>query len=287
MAQPCALFPPPPPCVSRQATSLHERLSENVLQGEEIDSIGSVSVDFTDYEKSLQPVVFSTAATKRVASRIVKMGYFAKQTEWLRTAQSEQSKLYALGAVVDKAALAEIEKMLVGDMEVGRNARGKPKAPAGQFDTIFEPIFNDHLEGQSSLSVTHMCCSEARLILQGGEVLCAWKYADIPGASFSQKTSVLDGYTIEKAVALAEKSGFVRHLSAGSFALIPTGHMFASITCKGGSSFLRWCVASQVASATKLESATAHTMLRDLIGAYPSICSKLHRAWLAHLELHQ
>lgn len=266
---------------------MYERLSENVLQGEEVDSIGEVSEDFTDYESQLKPVAFCTEATKKVVGKILKMGYYAKQSEWLKTAQAEQSKLYALGAVVDKAALADIENMLLGELEVGRNIRARPKMQAGQLDSIFEPIFNDHLPGQSGLAVTHMCCSEARLILQGSEVLCGWKYIDIPGTTLSQKTSVLGGYSIEKAVNLAEKSGFIRDLRAGTLMIVPSGYMVASITGREGSSFLRWCLTSQVPEATKLECAASHTMLRDLITAYPSMCSKLHRAWLAQLELHQ
>lgn len=276
-----------PPTPFPQVALLHERLSENILQGEEIDSIGEVSSDFTDFERCLKPVAFSTDATNKVVGQILKMDYYAKQGEWLRTAQTEQSKLYALGAIVDKAALAQLEQMLLSDLEVGRNIRAKPKMQAGQFETIFEPIFNDHLEGQSAMVVTHMCCSEARLILQGCEVLCGWKYVDIPGASFSQKTSVLGSYTIEKAVNLAAKSGFVRELRAGTLMIVPAGYLVASITGKGGSSFLRWCLASQVPDATKLECAAAHTMLQNLISAYPSMRSKLHKSWLAHLELDQ
>lgn len=188
---------------------------------------------------------------------------------------------------MDKDTASQIETMVLRDLQLGRAIRGKLPYTGDTFDYVYEFTFVDHSAGQCGMTMTHFCTSELRLHLSGCEVVAGWPYAQVPGATFSQKQTVLNQYALDRVLELAAKVGFVRTMAAaGDILLIPSGYLVCSVTMDEGSAFLRWALSSCEPAAQKRECELTHTALAALSEAYPSVCTKAHKAWLAHLELH-
>lgn len=192
----------------------------------------------------------------------------------MRQTQAEQRKLYAIGAVVEKAFAETVETSLKGQLEIGPNIRGRLKSQGDALDCVYEPAFVDHLEGQSCLSITHFCIAEARLVLSGRGCIMALPYTQIAGDNFTQKPTILHNLTLDRAFALATKVGFLRVVTSGQLVVIPAGYIVTSATMKSGNAFLRWGLSSTIESASKSENGHAHQALADLIATYPSLGSK-------------
>lgn len=212
---------------------LNERLVEQLLKDDDDTLLyGKMSSDFTEWEQQLAPVLLQSTVVGKYAKQLATDPYFTKQTEWLRQTQVEQRKLYAIGAIVDKAMVARVEASLKNDSEIGPSLRGRLKYQGDSFDCADEPVFVDHVEGQGGLSSTHFCMAEARLAISGRECVIALPYAQIGGDNFTQKSTFLHSLTLERAFALASKVGFLRILTPGSILIILAGYVVVSVTIK-------------------------------------------------------
>lgn len=99
------------------------------------------------------------------------------------------------------------------DVEIGPSLHGPLQCQSDAFDCVYEPVFVDHIQGQSGLSATQSCIAGGRLATSGRERVMAWPYAQVVG--------------------------FLRVVSAGDLLSIPAGYVVISATMNTGSAFVR------------------------------------------------
>lgn len=258
------------------------------LQDNAVETAG-LGTDFKSYWEDGIGAVCKTVALTEAAKKVKAMSYFQKSDGWMTKLLEQQGKDYAVAAIVDKAASAEVDKIVEKDMGIdGSKLNSKVVYTASKFDTVFERVVCKNLAGQNVISLTHFCCAEVRFLLEGSELLVAWRYDDVPGETLTQKLQALNSMNVERGMALAKRCGFVHNLvDAGSLLVVPAGMILASVTGSKGSTFLRWCLSMKAdARHFQAETRAVHDALAALLAAYPSLSKGLHQQWLNHLGLH-
>ena len=274
--------------VPSEALGLSEKVVASIAQGVDIREVGQMGVDFGAYVKDLKPVTLTSQALTDAALKVASLEYYKKQSGWLEKVHKDQGKPYAAAAIMEKKAAESVEKILTTELGIGAEVMGKLPSKGKQFAPIYEANFVSHQQGQSVLSFTHYATSEARLLLSGHELLIGWKFEQLQGSNFGQKLTWLNSLTVEKALELASRIGFVKHhATLGQLVVVPAGFMLASITV-GDAAFLRWClsVPAGSADAQKRECAQIFANLGSLVEAFPSLKCGLHGSWKSHVELH-
>ena len=134
---------------------------------------------------------------------------------------------------------------------------------------IFQPEVVGTVDRLSMVTTTHYGCCEARIVLQGEEVLLGTPYDKIPGGDLRDKRRNLCMMSIDGLTKLLETTGgFVMSLSSTleSVVVVPSG--FVIITASEGCSYLRWAVAGD-----QQDSARVRFMLGEMMAAMPEVRS--------------
>lgn len=275
-----------------RATCVSKSKAFGLLIAESLELAGIVADENTNdnveaYYTHGTPVLCTSVAMAAGVQNFLGMEYYGKSEGWVKKLFQFGGKDYAVAAIIDKAAHAQVDDVLKTKIGLDPRIRGSPKGLGEKFDLVFEIVICTNLKQQNSLGMTHFCLSEARLLVKGSEIVVGWRYSDIPGHGFSQKLQGLQSNGPQQAIALAKKIGFVcNHSRVGSLLVIPAGFMIASVTGSDGSEFLRWAFSSPSDSRhSEMELADASASLKDLMVCYPSLQKGLHSAWQAKLDV--
>lgn len=267
-----------------------EKVFAHLEAGNVIAETDNIEKEYKCFCGDLKLVLVSTPATCEVASSISGMEYFVKQSGWLEKVHSEQRRLYAAAAIMEKSASEAIAALITQKLGLGADVVSRLAYKGNEIDGIYEVNFVSHMRGQSILSFSHFCASEARLHLRGHELLVGFRLNEVLGNNLSQKLQTLNNMSIDKGLAFAHKAGFVKHLvAAGQFFVCPAGFLIGPATLGERTEYMRWCVAAppSAEAARSRECATIYTVVQSLLDAYPSLKSGLHSSWRNHVELHQ
>ena len=134
----------------------------------------NLQIDWPKLAKNRAPVILTSAALLEATKTILSMGYYEKQLGWLKKAQKDQKRDYAVASIMDKRASQTVEEIITTKLGIGSCLKEKYSYAGGVFDTVYETVFYHNQETQNLLSLTSYCCSEARLLLRGAEALY-WK----------------------------------------------------------------------------------------------------------------
>ena len=95
-----------------------------------------------------------------------------------------------------------------------------------------------------TVTSTHFCMVEARLLLEGEEILMALQYDKVPGADFRDKRRYLLAAPQKDVTRMVKDGGFIVKNAATDprLCVIPSG--FVVIVASRGASIVRWAVSA-------------------------------------------
>ena len=139
---------------------------------------------------------------------------------------------------------------------------------------------NTTSQGHLNLGSTSFCMCEARVYLEGSEIIAGVRYDLVPGVTYSDKRNGLYHMTVDNFSALLESTaGFIQTVSAHQCVLIPSGFIIVVATVEP-TAYASWGVSSdeQGSSRTKVMINNMLTSYAELKG--PSHCLTQFLRWL-------
>ena len=133
-------------------------------------------------------------------------------------------------------------KRAVNGLDVGSHLLRQVYADAkSDMMRIYEFQYFKHLDGQHSAQLNPYCIPEARILLEGEELLIGLKVSDVVGTNLKDKIASIYSSSLDELLSTARTHGFVLNLSAASgMALILAGYIVVNFTGSLGCVGFRW-----------------------------------------------
>ena len=119
--------------------------------------------------------------------------------------------------------------------------------------------------GFVNISVAHFSCMEARLVLEGSDVILGFNPDSLPGATMKEKRGYLYGASAEHLTADIQKGGFDIEHDTVKLAVIPSGFILATV-CEERTLVLRWSISSDALDVVRIRN-----MLKALVGSFKEL----------------
>ena len=195
------------------------------------------------------------------ACEIHKLSYIKKGQKELT--EHMKSNHWGVWQLKEEPKAKKVNKML--DTGFDQNVRAKMLLPALDWaKMVFETVMWMTGVGHVHVGMGHFCCMEARLLLEGKEIVLGIPLEKIPGSNMKEKRKHLFSATIDTLTTLLGQGGFLHEHDSSKLLVLPTGFMFVFVST--GACGLRWAVSSDDADTERVK---AH--LSALIHAFPEM----------------
>lgn len=154
--------------------------------------------------------------------------------------------------------------------------------PSDWAGLVYSPYFFGFAANHVSVSMSHMCCMEARMVLHGSEYVAGIPYVAVDGATLKEKRKALLTMPTDTLRNLIQNSGGFAFLhDSTKLAVLPTGMImiYASSGCTG----IRWSLAGDEADTNRVQLHLKHVIEAFPEMATPSTGYSQWQAWLASL----
>ena len=132
---------------------------------------------------------------------------------------------------------------------------------------VYSPYFFGFAPNHVTVSMSHMCAMEARMVLEGSEMVAGVPYEAVDGENLKEKRKALLTMPLDALRNLIEQSGgFAFVHDSTKLAVLPTGMImiYASSGCTG----IRWSLASDEADSRRV----AHH-LKNVLESFPEMAN--------------
>lgn len=230
------------------------------------------------------PALMTGDIIQKACSDIVKMPYFPKQQEWLHKHMKQHKKTYSNAAILEKLPAKAIADHLDNKLGVGTIIRNALPIPAEKscLKSVYELQFYESVQGPVRPQCSPFCTAEARLVLQGCELIVGLRLCEVPGQVLLDKAKHLNDLAPNAFHELVQKVGFEVVLTEGSALVVPAGFLLMVATGSKGCSGLRWGLTLQFGD--NIDTDIVQQTIEEMITAYPELTKGPLQDFRKHLD---
>ena len=181
-----------------------------------------------------------------------------------------QKHLLTNSTGISKLPDPAVQRKLKKDLSVAFDANMFSQLPLPPNQDWTAQVFEYQIFGSQdkhiSVNFPHMCLMEARVLLEGEEIIVGIPYTNIPGENLKAKRAGLFSMPMDTIADLVSTTGFAFRHDSTQLALLPTGFVIIIASVGGGTAGLRWSVSSDDACVNRTKS-----QLQVLLESFPEL----------------
>ncbi|CAK0887740.1 unnamed protein product, partial [Prorocentrum cordatum] len=183
------------------------------------------------YKGELRACMVPGDRCKAIADAIRKLDYYASQKGWVEQAMKKSAQEYASAVVVKMGIVKKIEAQLChfGDKQLfGNSLLDGDESVQG----FFRPQF--YRGKENGFFVAHSTdydLVDARMLLEGEEVIAGIRANALAGVTAKEKSEQLCALSLESIVKLITEKGFAFHMKPNMMCVIPNGFAVIYLNC--------------------------------------------------------
>lgn len=219
------------------------------------------------------PALLQGIVIQNVASELTALPYFSKQQNWLHKHMKANKKPFAHAAILEKPVTKMVADLIDHKLGVGNAIHNTLQIPSDlhSLKAVYEFQFYQAVQCQARPQCSPFCTAEARMMLEGRELVVGFRIAELPGASLVEKASHINSLTPQAFHELAGKAGFEVVLTEGTVLIVPAGYLVVIMAGSTGCAGLRWGLS--LTHDDEADTPTVKRIVEEMITAYPGLSS--------------